>query len=85
MREKLQRVVVDGEPMLRLGDRLFKDFDDYVTYMCRKRDRDIEQAKQDIKHVEKIQIIVVEESADVSYDCIIERILSGKDLYGFKL
>ena len=58
MREKLQRVVVDGEPMLRLGDRLFKDFDDYVTYMCRKRDRDIEQAKQDINYQVKSHMVL---------------------------
>ena len=82
MSNKLQWVCVDGVTMLRKGNELFANLDEYLLAM----DREIKELKTPAK-VDITKRIVVDKEPDQKIDTtdidnLIERIMSGKNIYG---
>ena len=78
----LQRVSVDGVTMLRKGNMLYADLDEYILAM----DREIEESKAQSK-VDITKRIVADNEPDLNIAItdmadLIARINSGKTIYG---
>ena len=78
----LQRVSVDGVTMLRKGNMLYADLDEYILAM----DREIEESKAQSK-VDITKRIVADNEPDLKIaitdmDDLIARINGGKNIYG---
>lgn len=78
----LQRVSVDGVTMLRKGNMLYADLDEYILAM----DREIEESKAQSK-VDITKRIVADNEPDLNIAItdmadLIVRINSGKNIYG---
>lgn len=82
MSNRLQWVCVDGVTMLRKGNELFANLDEYLLAM----DREIKELKTPAK-VDITKRIVVDKEPDCKIDIedmdnLMERIMSGKNIYG---
>lgn len=85
MSSRLQWVCVDGVAMLRKGNELFADLDEYLLAV----DREVQELDRPTR-VDITKRIVVNEKPDIddditAMDDLLKRIIKGSEVYGFKL
>jgi len=81
--ERLYNVIVDGKKMLRAGNHLFADFDEYMMYV----EKSLEEEKTLRANMESnncTTIVVLCPGEECRCTEVIDKILDGQILHGFK-
>lgn len=83
MSSKLQWVNVDGVTMLRKGNELYADLDEYLLAIDREV-KELESPKRVIDTKQKKADEIPDIIRDIAaMDDLLERIVKGKDIHGF--
>ena len=85
MSSRLQWVCVDGVAMLRKGNELFADLDEYLLAV----DREVQELDRPTR-VDITKRIMTNEKPNIdddisAMDDLLKRIVRGSEVYGFKL
>lgn len=85
MGSRLQWVCVDGVTMLRKGNELFADLDEYLLAV----DREVQELDRPIR-VDITKRIMANEKPNIdddiaAMDDLLKRIIKGSEVYGFKV
>ena len=84
MSSRLQWVCVDGVAMLRKGNELFANLDEYLLAI----DREVQELDRPTRDNITVGIIVNEttnKDATAAANDLLERIIKGSEVYGFKV